>query len=97
MNEPASHMLGVDEAARRLGVDSRIGLKPREAETRARSHGPNRLAEKPSRSPWILLFGQFKSPLILAAALAASIGKFTDAAVILTVVLLNAALNVPRG
>ena len=101
MNEPASHMLGVDEAARRLGVDSRIGLKPREAETRARSHGPNRLAEKPSRSPWILLFGQFKSPLILvlilAATLAASIGKFTDAAVILTVVLLTAALNVPRG
>ena len=101
MNEPAAHMLGVNEAARRLGVDPRIGLQAQEVKTRATSYGPNRLAEKPPRSPWLLFFGQFKSPLILvlilAAALAASIGKFTDAAVILTVVLLNAALNVPRG
>ena len=90
-------MLGVDEAARRLGVDPRIGLKPQQAKTQARSYGPNRLAEKPPRSPWILFFGQFKNLLILvlivAAALAASIGKITDAAVILTVVLLNAALG----
>ena len=97
MNDSASHMLGVDEAARRLGVDPRIGLNPHDAKTRARLHGPNRLSEKPPRSPWILFFGQFKNVLILvlilAAALAASIGKITDAAVILTVVLLNAALG----
>ena len=97
MNELASYILGVDEAARRLGVDPRIGLQPQDVMTRARLHGPNRLSEKPPRSPWILFFGQFKSSLILvlilAAMLAASIGKFTDAAVILTVVLLNAALG----
>ena len=94
---PTWHMLGADEAVKFLGVDPRTGLQPQDVMTRARLHGPNRLLEKPPRSPWILFFGQFKSPLILvlilAAALAASIGKFTDAAVILTVVLLNAALG----
>ena len=56
MNEPASHMLGVDEAARRLGVDPRTGLQPQDVMTRARLHGPNRLAEKPPRPLWILFF-----------------------------------------
>ena len=97
MNEPAPHILGVDEAARRLGVDPRTGLQPHDAKTRARLHGPNRLSEKPPRSPWILFFSQFKSLLILvlifAAALAASIGSTKDAVVILAVVVLNAALG----
>ena len=91
------HVLGADEAVQFLGVDPQAGLELQEVRSRAGLHGPNRLAEKPPRSPWILFFGQFKSPLILvlilAAALAASIGKLTDGAVILTVVLLNAALG----
>ena len=64
---PTWHRLGADESVKFLGVDSRAGLELQEARTRARSHGPNRLAEKPPRSPWILFLGQFKSPLILAA------------------------------
>ena len=94
---PTWHVLGTGEAVQFLGVDPQAGLELQDARTRTRLHGPNRLAEKPPRSPWILFFGQFKNVLILvlilAAALAASIGKLTDAAVILTVVLLNAALG----
>ena len=90
---PTWHRLSADEAVKFLGINSLAGLELREARTRARSHGPNRLAEKPPRSPWILFLGQFKSPLILAAALATGIGKIMDAAVILSVVLLNAALG----
>ena len=71
------HVLGADEAVKLLGVNSHAGLELQEARSRAGLHGPNRLAEKPPRSPWLLFFGQFKSPLILvlilAAALAASI------------------------
>ena len=94
---PTWHVLGADEAVKLLNVNLQTGLEAQEVQTRARLHGPNRLAEKPPRSPWVLFFGQFKNVLImvliLAAALAASIGKITDAAVILTVVLLNAALG----
>ena len=94
---PVWHKLGIDEAVKFFGVDLQSGLQSQEAQIRARVHGLNQLAEKPPRSVWLLLFGQFKNilivVLILAAVLAASIGKLTDAAVILTVVLLNAALG----
>ena len=97
VNSPTWHILGPDEAVNSLGVDAAVGLLLRDAQTRGGAHGPNRLAEKPPRSPWLLFFGQFKNllivVLIVAAALAASIGKITDAAVILTVVLLNAAMG----
>ena len=94
---PTWHMLDVDEAINLLHVEAATGLQLQQTQTRAVTHGPNRLAEKPPRSPWLLFFGQFKNflivVLILAAALAAGIGKITDAAVILTVLLLNAALG----
>ena len=94
---PTWHILDVDEAVSLLDVDAATGLQLQQAQTRAATHGPNRLAGKPPRSPWLLFFGQFKNflivVLILAAALAAGIGKITDAAVILTVLLLNAALG----
>ena len=91
------HTMGVDAAIEQSGTSAQAGLKSPEVHSRARLAGPNRLFEKPPRSPWLLLFGQFKNVLILvlmmAAALAASIGKVTDAAVITVVVLLNAALG----
>ena len=94
---PLWHSLGVEQAAQILGVNTLTGLASDEAQSRAHLHGANRLAEKPPRSPWLLFFGQFKNGLILvlimAALLAASIGKMTDAAVILSVVLLNAMLG----
>lgn len=91
---PAWHRLSVEDTIHYLQVDSRFGLDAEEARKRAGLYGPNRLSEKPPRSPWLLFFSQFKSILILilifAAGLAAAIGDITDAIVILFVVTINA-------
>ena len=74
-----------------------MGLAQAEAQARLEQHGPNRLAQKPPRSPWLLLFDQFKNLLVLvligAAILAGSIGDVKDTIVILIVVVLNALLG----
>ncbi len=73
------------------------GLAAREAATRLRVHGPNRLQEQPPRPAWRVFIAQFKSLLILilafAAVLAASVGQIKDAVVILAVLVLNAMLG----
>ncbi|MBW2243321.1 MAG: HAD-IC family P-type ATPase [Deltaproteobacteria bacterium] len=73
------------------------GLTSAAIERLSEFHGPNRLVEEELPSPWVLFFEQFKGLLILvlvgAALLAALIGDFKDAAVILVVVLLNAILG----
>ena len=91
------HTLTPDAAAKRLHVDIADGLSETDATDRLRVQGPNRLAEKPPRSPWLLLLDQFKGFLILvligAAVLAGSIGDIKDAVVILFVVVINALLG----
>ena len=101
MNTPAKiiswHALAIDTATAVSGVDAAQGLSTADVEQRLTVHGPNRLAEKPPRSPWLLLLEQFKSVLILiligAALLAGAIGDIKDAIVILVVVLFNSALG----
>ncbi len=94
---PPWHALDAFDAARRLGTATDLGLEESEAGARLRHHGENRLAEKPPRSAWWLFLDQFKSILILvligAALLAGAIGDLKDAAVILIVVVFNAALG----
>ena len=91
------HNVSATEATRRLEVDPATGLSSEEAASRYLHYGPNRLAEVPPRSRWLLLADQFKGVLILvligAAVLAAIIGDLTDAVVILIVVLINAMLG----
>ncbi|HID72525.1 TPA: hypothetical protein EYP38_01170, partial [Candidatus Micrarchaeota archaeon] len=66
MNSPAPnhstawHILTADVLADRLDTDAVTGLSKTEATKRLRENGPNRLAEKPPRSPWLLLLDQFK-------------------------------------
>jgi Ca2+-transporting ATPase len=73
------------------------GLGSNEAAIRLQKAGANKLDVKPSQSPWMLFFDQFKSLLILvlicAAILASLIGDFTDGMVILIVVMINACLG----
>lgn len=94
---PAWHGLSASDAAIRLHSDVRTGLSADQVRLCAQRWGPNQLSGKPPRSPWSVFFAQFKSlltmVLIAAAALAASIGHVRDAVVILTVILLNAALG----
>ncbi|TPW09117.1 MAG: Ca2+-transporting ATPase, partial [Halothiobacillaceae bacterium] len=94
---PSWHTLTVEQATAASGIDPAHGLGTADVERRLMTHGPNRLAEPPPRSPWLLLLEQFKSVLVLiligAALLAGAIGDIKDAIVILIVVLFNSALG----
>jgi magnesium-transporting ATPase (P-type) len=86
----------VDEVERRLetGPD---GLPADEAARRLERHGPNVVESEREESLWSLLLHQFRDPLIyvllIAAAVTAAIGDYTDTGVILAVVLLNAVIG----
>jgi Ca2+-transporting ATPase len=73
------------------------GLSSAEARERLRRSGPNALVEPPPPTPWGLVLEQLRDVTILvliaAAAAAALIGERLDAAAILAVVLLNAAVG----
>jgi magnesium-transporting ATPase (P-type) len=84
------------------GVEEQLGSGPGglaapEAAARRETFGPNRLPTRPPPSPLVLFLRQFKSPLIYvllaAAAVAAALGDFRDAAFILVVVLVNAVVG----
>lgn len=90
----ALHMLTADAVAVLMEVRPEEGLSSAQARERLARCGPNRLPERPIRSPWRVFSGQFRSLLILillgAASLAALVGSIKDAVVILAVVLINA-------
>jgi magnesium-transporting ATPase (P-type) len=90
------HALGAEDVLRALD-SSRQGLAADEAARRLDKHGPNALPEPARRHPLLRFLAQFHNPLIyflLAAAVAAGIlGHTVDAAVILAVVLINAAIG----
>jgi magnesium-transporting ATPase (P-type) len=91
------HALEADSVVARLQSDATLGLSAIQVSQRSAAHGPNTLPEPVARSPWLALLRQFKSPLIyvlfVAAALAAGLGHWADAAVILGVVLANALIG----
>ncbi|MFI9025177.1 cation-translocating P-type ATPase [Streptomyces sp. NPDC053560] len=82
------------EVAALLGVDPELGLSAAEAHRRLAAHGPNELAERARRPEWRKLLDQFRNWLIGilfgAAVLAGVIGEVKDAAVIASVLLINA-------
>ena len=91
------HALDAGDAIERLGSDASAGLSSPAVAQRTAEHGPNALPEPPRRSVFLVFLRQFKSPLIyilfVAAALAAGMGHWGDAAVILAVVLVNALIG----
>ena len=86
------HALSVEEAAARIGA-SLHGLPAAEAGARLIRYGPNLLPTAKPRSAAMRLLAQFNNVLIhvltASALLAALLGEFVDAAVILGVVLVN--------
>ena len=90
----AWHALDATAALERLRSDANTGLSSREVAQRAAEHGPNALPDAATASVFLLLLRQFRSPLIyllfIASALAAGMGYWGDAVVILSVVLANA-------
>lgn len=91
------HAIDADAAVERLGSNSETGLSSHTAAQRAIEYGPNALPEAATRPLLLLLLRQFLSPLIyilfVAAALAAGMGHWGDALVILGVVLANALIG----
>jgi calcium-translocating P-type ATPase len=73
---------------------NREGLTHEEARKRLERYGPNEIESEREEAWWKLLLRQFRDPLIyillIAAAATLAIQDYTDSAVILAVVLLNA-------
>ncbi|WP_048145320.1 cation-translocating P-type ATPase [Methanosphaerula palustris] len=73
------------------------GLSDEEAARRRQRFGPNRLPERAPPSLLLLIFNQFKSPLIyillIAAGISLAVGDATDTVFILIVVLVNTAVG----
>jgi magnesium-transporting ATPase (P-type) len=92
----AWHALPADQVATLLGTGAR-GLAPAEAAARLARFGPNRMREAPPPDTLAILLHQFQSPLVVILLLAAVVtivtGEYVDAAVISTVLALNAAIG----
>jgi Ca2+-transporting ATPase len=91
------HASSAEEVARRLAVDVRQGLDEEEASRRLRDHGPNELEEAPAASRWIRFAAQFREVVVwilfVAAGIAAVLGDYVDAVVILSIIVVNAVLG----
>ncbi|NLP36181.1 MAG: calcium-transporting P-type ATPase, PMR1-type [Firmicutes bacterium] len=85
------------EVCRLLQTDFINGLSSPEARKRLQQNGHNLLAKKEHVSPLVLLLMQFKDFMVLvllgATLLSAVLGEYTDALVIIIIVLVNAILG----
>ncbi len=92
------HTLSPQEISHQLATPLDSGLSSAEAAHRLTVYGPNQLAEAPGATFWQMLWGQFNDFLIMllvvAAIVSALLGDYVEAAAILAIVILNAALGV---
>lgn len=97
MDLSAVHHLPFAGLLQHFAVNPVRGLSQEQAEERLSGFGPNVLPMAAPRATWLKFLDQFKSLFIIvlgvAAALAALVGNLKDAAVIIAVVLMNAALG----
>ncbi|MDD2742583.1 MAG: cation-transporting P-type ATPase [Rhodocyclaceae bacterium] len=91
------HALPADHVAQRLEVDVALGLSDLEVAERLARHGPNLMTEVPGLPAWRRFLQQLSQPLVLvlmaAGLTTAALGEWTDASVILGVVLVNAIIG----
>lgn len=91
-----SHQKNISEVLEDFGT-SLSGLSSEEATRRLVEYGSNQLVEKKEKHPIIMFAEQFKDfmimVLIAAAIIAGIVGKPTDAAAILAIVILNAIIG----
>ena len=86
-----------DEELFRALNTSRSGLDAVEAARRFREYGSNEIPTAARRTTIAMFAAQFKNPLVyalvFAAVVAASLGEVTEAAIIITIVIVNALLG----
>jgi Ca2+-transporting ATPase len=91
------YRLEAAEALEKLGTDPALGLAPDEAARRLEKHGPNELVERGIKNPWLILWEQLTSTmviiLIIAAAISFAMGDLKDAVAILAIVFINSLLG----
>ena len=92
------HALRAQEVLQRLATFSDKGLTAEEAARRLEQFGPNALTEAPPPTFWKMLWDQFNNfvviMLVIAALISGVLGEWIDAAAIMAIVVLNAALGV---
>lgn len=95
--------LAVSEAAEQLGTDIKQGLSATESQKRIETDGYNEFTRKKKKSLFVKFIEQFKSfmivVLIIAALISGIVGYFdgegfTDALIILFIIILNAVIGV---
>ena len=88
------------EVGASLDVDLAVGLPAEHASNRLLQCGPNELFQVDGRGGWRILWEQISGAmvvlLVVAAAVSAVLGEYTDAVVIITIVLINAGGGLPR-
>jgi Ca2+-transporting ATPase len=91
------YQLETDQVIEKLQTDSQNGLSDEEARNRLEKYGLNELVEKGGRSPWLILWDQMKElmvvVLLVAAIVSLLLGEYSDAIIILAIVILNAAIG----
>jgi P-type Ca2+ transporter type 2C len=91
------HRLEAKEVLEKLNTDQEHGLTDAEAEERLKQYGPNELVEKGVKNPWKILWEQMTEImviiLLISAVISLFLGEYTDAIVILIIVVLNALLG----
>ncbi|MBN2147778.1 MAG: ATPase, partial [Anaerolineales bacterium] len=94
---PHWHTLKIEDITHELGLDLASGLTAEEAARRLEQHGPNELTERGVKSPWAILWEQLTGImvviLIISAVISLVLKEYTDAIVILVIVVLNAILG----
>lgn len=87
----------IRQTCEELGVDPAKGLTAAEAASRLEKRGHNELAEKKQKSRLAMFLSQLNDPMIYilfaAAAISIFLREFSDAVIILLVVLLNAVIG----
>ena len=91
------HERKVSESLHQLDSKVDSGLAEDQVQARRAHYGPNELVETAGRGPWRILWEQLSGAmvvlLIVAACVSAFLHEYTDTAVILVIVVLNAALG----
>ena len=73
-----AHSLNLDELAKLLEVNLQTGIVETNVEERIKKFGLNIYARKKQKSIWLILFEQFKSPIILLLVIATGFSFFFE-------------------
>jgi len=70
------HSIPLKELVTELGSNPKEGLSHTEARIRIQKYGPNKIENAPPKSVWLILFNQFKSPIVILLLVAAGVSLY---------------------